>query len=106
MAIEGEWALLTGDARLGIRSDRCDDLPYGLLGGQPGKGSISILTHADGTCEVLPTMISASMRAGDRLYRRQAGGGGHGDPYLRDPEAVSRDVRRARHDLRTESIGG
>jgi N-methylhydantoinase B/oxoprolinase/acetone carboxylase alpha subunit len=96
MAIEREWSLLTGEAHLGIRSDRREHLPYGLGGGQSGKGSLSILTHPDGTSEVLATMISTSMQAGDRLYHRQAGGGGHGNPYLRDPDAVSRDFKNDR----------
>ena len=96
MAIEREWSLLTGEAHLGIRSDRRDHLPYGLFGGKSGKGSISVLTHPDGTSEVLATMISTSMRAGDRLYHRQAGGGGYGDPYLREPDAVSRDFKNGR----------
>jgi N-methylhydantoinase B len=76
-------------------------LPYGLLGGRPAKGSISILTHADGTSEVLPTMISTAMKAGDRLYHRMAGGGGYGDPLLRDAEAVARDVKNARISVET-----
>jgi N-methylhydantoinase B len=101
MAIEREWTLLSGNAHLAIRSDRRDHLPYGLLGGRPAKGSISILTHADGTSEVLPTMISTAMKAGDRLYHRMAGGGGYGDPLLRDAEAVARDVKNARISVET-----
>ena len=41
-------------------------------------------------------MISTSMKAGDRLYHRQAGGGGFGDPLLRDPEAVAWDVKNGK----------
>ena len=33
-----------------------------------------------------------TMRAGELLTHHQAGGGGHGDPRTRDPEAVARDV--------------
>ena len=100
MAIEREWSLLTGEAHLGIRSDRRDHLPYGLFGGMPGTGSINILIHADGTSETLATMISTAMKAGDRLYHRQAGGGGYGDPYLRDPNAVARDFKNGRVSLK------
>ena len=32
------------------------------------------------------------MRRGELLTHHQAGGGGHGDPYARAPEAVARDV--------------
>jgi N-methylhydantoinase B len=38
-------------------------------------------------------MISTRMTAGQRLYHRQAGGGGHGDPLRRDPAAVAHDAR-------------
>jgi N-methylhydantoinase B len=33
-----------------------------------------------------------TMREGELLTHHQAGGGGHGDPLLRDPDAVARDV--------------
>ena len=92
LAIEREWRLLSGKAHLAIRSDRRDHLPYGLQGGKPGGGSINILQHTDRE-EVLPTMISTAIVEGERIYHRQAGGGGWGDPLERDPEAVARDVR-------------
>ena len=38
-------------------------------------------------------MISTSIKAGDSVYHRLAGGGGWGDPLARDPAAVARDVR-------------
>ena len=91
LAIEREWVLLSGEVHLAIRSDRRDHLPYGLYDGKPGKGSINRLKRAEGE-EVLPTMISTSMRQGERIYHRQAGGGGWGDPLLRSPEAVAWDV--------------
>jgi N-methylhydantoinase B len=95
LAIEREWRLLAGEAHLAIRSDRRDHLPYGLYGGGPGGGSINVLHHGNGdtTTEVLPTMISSRIAADQRLYHRQAGGGGWGDPLERDPEAVAHDVR-------------
>ncbi len=92
LAIEREWQLLSGEAHLAIRSDRRDHLPYGLAGGKPGTGSTNILCRPSGE-EILPTMISTAMKAGERLYHRQAGGGGWGDPLRRSPEAVARDVR-------------
>ncbi len=91
LAVEREWHLLEGEAHVAIRSDRRDHLPYGLYDGQPGGGSINIL-HSGEDEEVLPTMISTRMAAGQRLYHRQPGGGGWGDPFVRDPEAVARDV--------------
>ena len=83
LGLEREWRLLSGEAHLAIRSDRRDHLPYGLYGGKQGRGSINILHHNDGEEEVLQTMISTSMEADERIYHRQAGGGGWGDPLLR-----------------------
>lgn len=92
LAIERAWELLQGEAHLAIRSDRRDHLPYGLSGGGPGTPSTSILI-GDGPDQVLATMISTSMKAGQQLYHRQAGGGGWGDPLERDINAVEQDVR-------------
>lgn len=92
VAIEREWRLLEGDAKLTIRSDRRDHLPYGLKGGEAGRGSINVLHHADHE-EILPVMVSTSMRAGERIYHRQPGGGGYGHPFERDPEDVAADVK-------------
>jgi N-methylhydantoinase B len=33
-----------------------------------------------------------TMRSNELLTHHQAGGGGHGDPFARAPEAVARDV--------------
>ena len=92
MAVDREWTLLEGDAQLTIRSDRRDHLPYGLAGGGPGSGSINILRRADGEVE-LPVMVSTPMEAGETIYHQQPGGGGFGDPFTREPDAVAIDVR-------------
>ena len=92
LAVEREWELLEGETHLAIRSDRRDHLPYGLYSGKPGTGSLTILTR-DGDQEVLPVMISSTLKEGDVLYHRQPGGGGWGDPLDRPPETVQRDVR-------------
>lgn len=97
-AIEREWRLLSGEANLTIRSGRRDHLPYGLQGGNPGTPSNNILIRADGD-QVLPTMISTTIKAGKRIYHRQAGAGGWGNPLERTPTAVARDVRNDRVSL-------
>jgi N-methylhydantoinase B len=92
LAVEREWELLEGETHLAIRSDRRDHLPYGLYSGKPGTGSLTVLTR-DGDQEVLPVMISSTLKEGDVLYHRQPGGGGWGEPLDRPPEAVQRDVK-------------
>ena len=91
LAVERQWRLIDGAAQLTIRSDRRDHPPYGLYGGEHGKGSTSVLRRGE-TETVLPTFISTTMQAGDCLYHRMPGGGGWGDPLDRDPEAVLKDV--------------
>lgn len=95
LGIEREWRLLEGEAHLAIRSDRRDHPPYGLSGGRPGRGSINEL-RGKGETRVLPTMISTSIKKGERIYHRQAGGGGWGNPLQRSPRAVERDVRNGK----------
>ena len=92
MCIEREWTLLEGESHLAIRSDRRDHPPYGLYGGMPGTTSNNILYHENDS-EVLPTMISTTMKAGQTFYHRQASGGGWGDPLKREPEKVAIDVK-------------
>ena len=92
MGIERSWRLLSGVSHLAIRTDRRDHPPYGLYGGLPGGNSTNILTRPDGSNEELMTMISTTIREGEQLYHRQAGGGGWGKPHERDPQAVARDV--------------
>lgn len=105
LAIEREWRLLSGEAHLAIRSDRRDHLPYGLYGGQPGTPSTNLLYAADDEANahgtLLPTMISTSMKAGERIYHKQAGGGGWGNPLDRTPSEVARDVRNGKVSLAT-----
>ena len=52
-------------------------------------------------------MISTSMEADERIYHRQAGGGGWGDPLLRPPVDVARDVKNGKVSLKAarESYG-
>lgn len=105
MAIEREWRLLAGEAHLAIRSDRRDHLPYGLYGGGSGTSSTNILYPAEeaangangsGDGTVLMTMISTSMKAGERIYHRQPGGGGFGNPLMRTAAEVAMDVKNDR----------
>ena len=96
MAIEREWTLLEGEADLLIRSDRRDHLPYGLSGGQPGSGSLSVLYATDGSETLLPVMVSTRIKKNERLYHRQPGAGGHGSPFSRDPKAIAWDVKNDR----------
>ena len=41
----------------------------------------------------MPSKITRNLRSGDVIRHEQAGGGGYGEPFARDPLAVVEDVR-------------
>lgn len=92
LAFVREFRFLAG-TRFTLRGDRRDHPPYGLDGGQPGAPSAHVLTGPDGP-QVLPAMPMESYRGNEgEVFRMQgAGGGGTGDPFLREPERVLQDV--------------
>ncbi len=81
--------LLT-DARVTVLADRRITRPYGLAGGRPGKPGRTLHIGADGERE-LPGKCSLEVRAGEVIAVHTPGGGGHGDPAGRSPEAPAGD---------------
>jgi N-methylhydantoinase B len=78
-----------------INDDRAVLDPWGLGGGRSGGRSTKTLIRADGTREELVSKLdNVPVQPGDRLVFRTAGAGGWGDPLVRDPALVERDVRR------------
>ncbi len=64
----------------------------GVLGGQPGSAVTLSRLDADGTATALDPIGDTTLTAGDMVIGSEAGGGGYGDPYLRDPALVLDDV--------------
>lgn len=91
LSIVRDLRLEYGQASLQIRSDRRENRPYGLAGGGPGGASWNIL-NPDGEAEVLPSKVTTTFRRGDVHRHVTAGGGGYGDPLLRNPDRVLADV--------------
>ena len=81
------------DCRLLSNADRSLVSPYGTNGGRCG-GTYSVTRiRADGTADEFPGMCdNVEVSAGDRIVVVTTGGGGWGDPLLRDPELVRHDV--------------
>jgi N-methylhydantoinase B len=92
MAIERSWRLLAPRASLSVRSDRQVHRPYGLSGGHEGAPSMNRLRRRSGDVELLPPMFSIELLEGDVFEHRTAGGGGWGDPLIRDELAIAADV--------------
>jgi N-methylhydantoinase B len=84
--------LLRGEATASIRGERHFFQPWGLFGGKPGAFCETTIYRHDGGVERIPSKRVVTLRAGDRLELRTAGGGGHGDPLGRDPDLVLADV--------------
>jgi N-methylhydantoinase B len=75
--------------RLSLLSDRRDHPAQGLLGGRPGAAAVIAID--DGTRPHPKSRTSVG--TGRRVTLLYAGGGGFGDPVLRDPAAIAADLR-------------
>jgi N-methylhydantoinase B len=67
--------------------------PFGLDGGGAGIPNRGEIHRRDGSVEPVSAFSGAELSAGDRMVAVLSGGGGHGDPRRRDPQAVLDDVR-------------
>jgi N-methylhydantoinase B len=66
--------------------------PWGLAGGHPGACAQYIL-DPEGECRGLPSKITLTIPKGGRVSIRTPGGGGFGDPRMRDRKSVLQDVK-------------
>jgi len=83
------------DGNIAIHDERWLTYPWGVNGGTPGQRSTKILIRADGTQQILPAKCDGvAVKEGDLLYFNTWGGGGWGDPFLRDCNNVLDDVNR------------
>ena len=92
LGLTRELTVLGHSATINLSSDRLKIGPWGLAGGRPGGTVASSLELPTGECVTLPSKTTRSVKAGTRIILRTAGGGGYGDPCLRDPQHVRRDV--------------
>lgn len=84
------------DGKIAIHDDRWLTYPWGVNGGAPGLRSTKLLKRADGSEETLPAKCEdIVVKKGDILYFNTWGGGGWGDPLLREPQLVLDDIKRS-----------
>jgi N-methylhydantoinase B len=93
---EKEYVALADNIRVSHRGERHFYRPWGLQGGSAGLSSRSVIVRASGRREIIPSKKDFVLDAGDRLVLATSGGGGYGDPRLRDPSAVFDDVLDAK----------
>ncbi len=81
------------DGRIAIHDDRWFVPPWGVNGGLPGKRACKVLERTDGTSEIVGNKVEdVEVRDGDQLHFITWGGGGWGDPLLRDPALVAKEI--------------
>ena len=71
--------------------DVFDTRPYGLDGGAEGAGGSLSVTRDGETVQLAAKTVGHPLKAGDVVRMQTPGGGGHGDPAARAPEAVAED---------------
>jgi len=97
--LDYEIELLRGDARASFVMDHGRTGPLGALGGSDGAVNRVEVTRGGQTFvpEHLSKAQDIALQPGDRVRVRTPGGGGYGDPALRDPGLVAEDVRLGRY---------
>ncbi|HEV7649769.1 MAG TPA: hydantoinase B/oxoprolinase family protein [Actinophytocola sp.] len=91
LAVRADLRLLVDEADLELRMTRRTVPPYGLAGGRDGTRSVTTVNPGPDE-QVLPSHAVLHLKRGDLLRHVHSGGGGFGDPFLRDPQAVLEDV--------------
>ena len=92
LGIARSYRLLAREAGLQLRADRMKIRPYGLAGGTEAAASQNEVTDRSGVRVSLPSKINRGLKEGELVRHVQPGGGGFGDPLVRDPTKVAYDV--------------
>ncbi len=97
--LDYEIELLRGTARASFVMDHGRTGPQGAKGG--GDGAVNRVEITRNGDVMVPEHLSKAqdiaLLPGDLVRVRTPGGGGYGDPALRDPAAVAEDVRLGRY---------
>jgi N-methylhydantoinase B len=91
VGIRRSYRILAKEALLQLRTDRVAFQPYGLDGGEHGGASRNFI-EVGNERRPLPGKITTTVVKDTLIIHEQAGGGGYGNPLLRNPEHVREDV--------------
>lgn len=91
LGIRRSYRVLGPGSLLQLRADRMKFQPYGLAGGGPASAAVNLLEQG-GQVRTLPSKIGMTIERNDVVTHIQPGGGGFGDPLLREFSAISHDV--------------
>jgi N-methylhydantoinase B len=87
------WRALAHNVRFSWTSQKTAIPPQGVFGGNPGAPGKWLLHPYQGKTLPLPNAIGTKeLNYGDEVTCLMAGGGGYGNPFDRDPQAVLADV--------------
>jgi N-methylhydantoinase B len=89
--VETRVRLLT-DGEIALRSDRVRFPPRGRQGGADGAPGTQWIERQGLPSPIPARVVGVPVRAGEVFVMSTSGGGGLGDPRLRDPDAVAADV--------------
>ena len=92
LSVRRDFEFPYADCTFTILSDGRKFPPWGLAGGQPGACARFVL-DPEGKAEDLPSKITLTVPKGGRVSVQTPGGGGFGNPLLRDKSAVTDDLR-------------
>ncbi|MFD1910862.1 hydantoinase B/oxoprolinase family protein [Halodurantibacterium flavum] len=82
------------DAGFSIEGEGHSVKPWGFDGGAEGRPARMLLHRRDGSISDLPSKVAYfQVKEGERLVCEGPCGGGYGDPWQREPQAVLADVR-------------
>jgi N-methylhydantoinase B len=90
--IRRDIRLLLEDGKLTNNTERHRFAPWGLFGGRPGQPGRTVANPGTPGERPIHSKASETFAYGDVISFQQAGAGGYGPPWERDPEAVRRDV--------------
>ena len=103
LSMRREYELLD-DATVVRRFDKSRFPPQGLAGGEPGgRSRFAVRLGAADELEA-PASGRYEMKAGERFLVQSAGGGGYGDPHLRDRAAIDRDIAEGYVSIQTDKV--
>ena len=79
--VEREY-LFESPMSVSLLTQRRNEGPEGIAGGEPGQPGQQVLIRVDGSRETLPAVAKLEVFPGDRLLLLTPGGGGAGQPEL------------------------
>ena len=90
VGVEKRYHILA-ECRIGTKIERTLCPPWGLEGGSAGTpGRVEV--HRDGQAPQIALKEDIALQPGDQVLIYTGGGGGYGDPDLRDPALVQHDL--------------